>query len=158
MTEAPIVSQTDIDAPDELEARREKAPPTPGVEFKVLDNGELVVKGPQVMRGYVDGSLDAEAFTDDGWLHTGDMARFDEHGAVIITGRIKDIIVRKGENISAKEVEDVLLRAPEDRRRRGARHPRRRTRRDGRRVRRAEGSRPIRRRCATSPSTARRSA
>ena len=121
----------------------------------MLDNGELVVKGPQVMRGYVDSSLDADAFTDDGWLHTGDMARFDEHGAVIITGRIKDIIIRKGENVSAKEVEDVLYSAPEDRRRRGARHPRRRPRRDGRRVRRARPTRPIRRRCTTSSSTAR---
>ena len=70
------------------------------------------MKGPQVMRGYVDASLDSDAFTDDGWLHTGDMARFDEHDAVIITGRIKDIIVRKGENISAKEVEDVLYSHP----------------------------------------------
>jgi acyl-CoA synthetase (AMP-forming)/AMP-acid ligase II len=111
MTEAPIVSQTDIDAPDSSK-RAGEGTATPGVEFKVLENGELVVKGPQVMRGYVDASLDAGAFTDDGWLHTGDMARFDEHDAVIITGRIKDIIVRKGENISAKEVEDVLYSHP----------------------------------------------
>ncbi len=111
MTEAPIVSQTDIDAPDSSK-RAGEGTATPGVEFKVLDNGELVVKGPQVMRGYVDASLDAAAFTEDGWLHTGDMARFDEHDAVIITGRIKDIIVRKGENISAKEVEDVLYSHP----------------------------------------------
>jgi cyclohexanecarboxylate-CoA ligase len=111
MTEAPIVSQTDIDAPDSSK-RAGEGTATPGVEFKVLDNGELVVKGPQVMRGYVDASLDAGAFTDDGWLHTGDMARFDEHDTVIITGRIKDIIVRKGENISAKEVEDVLYSHP----------------------------------------------
>jgi acyl-CoA synthetase (AMP-forming)/AMP-acid ligase II len=107
MTEAPIVSQTDIDAPD-ASKRAGEGTPTRGVTMLVLDNGELVVKGPQVMRGYVDASLDAAAFTDDGWLHTGDMARFDEHGAVIITGRIKDIIIRKGENVSAKEVEDVL--------------------------------------------------
>jgi acyl-CoA synthetase (AMP-forming)/AMP-acid ligase II len=111
MTEAPIVSQTDIDAPD-ASKRAGEGTATPGVEFKVLDNGELVVKGPQVMRGYVDSSLDADAFTDDGWLHTGDMATFDEHGTVIITGRIKDIIVRKGENISAKEVEDVCYSHP----------------------------------------------
>src|SRR5207253_284738 len=64
------------------------------------------------VRGYVDGSLDKDAFTADGWLHTGDMARFDEHGAVEITGRIKDIIIRKGENVSAKEVEDVLYTHP----------------------------------------------
>ncbi|MGQ0824124.1 MAG: class I adenylate-forming enzyme family protein [Actinomycetota bacterium] len=111
MTEAPIVSQTDIGAPDESK-RSGEGTATEGVEFKILDNGELVVKGPQVMRGYVDASLDAEAFTPDGWLHTGDMARFDEHGAVLITGRIKDIIIRKGENVSAKEVEDVLYGHP----------------------------------------------
>ncbi len=111
MTEAPIVSQTDIDAPDSSK-RDGEGTPTPGVEFKVLDSGELVVKGPQVMQGYVDASLDADAFTADGWLRTGDMASFDEHGAVLITGRIKDIIVRKGENISAKEVEDVLYTHP----------------------------------------------
>jgi acyl-CoA synthetase (AMP-forming)/AMP-acid ligase II len=112
MTEAPIVSQTDIDAPDESK-RTGEGTATPGVEFKVLETGELVVKGPQVMRGYVDSSLDADAFTDDGWLHTGDMAKFDEHGAVLITGRIKDIIIRKGENVSAKEVEDVLYTHPQ---------------------------------------------
>jgi acyl-CoA synthetase (AMP-forming)/AMP-acid ligase II len=111
MTEAPIVSQTDIDATD-ASKRVGEGTATPGVEFRVLDNGELVVKGPQVMRGYVDGSLDADAFTDDGWLHTGDMARFEGDGTVVITGRIKDIIVRKGENISAKEVEDVCYSHP----------------------------------------------
>jgi acyl-CoA synthetase (AMP-forming)/AMP-acid ligase II len=111
MTEAPIVSQTDIDAPD-ASKRMGEGTPTRGVTMKVLDTGELVVKGPQVMKGYVDGSLDKDAFTGDGWLHTGDMARFDEHGAVLITGRIKDIIIRKGENVSAKEVEDVLYTHP----------------------------------------------
>jgi acyl-CoA synthetase (AMP-forming)/AMP-acid ligase II len=111
MTEAPIVSQTDIDAPDESK-RMGEGTATPGVEFQVATNGELLVKGPQVMQGYVDSTLDKDAFTADGWLHTGDMARFDEHGAVIITGRIKDIIIRKGENVSAKEVEDVLYGHP----------------------------------------------
>ena len=107
MTEAPIVSQTAVDAPDESK-RLGEGTPTPGVEFRVLDSGELVVKGPQVMRGYVDASLDGEAFTPDGWLRTGDTARFLDDGTVVITGRIKDIIIRKGENVSAKEVEDVL--------------------------------------------------
>ena len=111
MTEAPIVSQTDIDAPDPSKALAEGTP-TRGVTMKILDTGEIVVKGPQVMRGYVDSSLDADAFTDDGFLRTGDMGRFDEHGAILITGRIKDIIIRKGENVSAKEVEDVLYGHP----------------------------------------------
>ena len=111
MTEAPIVSQTDIDVADESK-RMAEGTPTRGVEMKLLDNGELVVKGPQVMQGYVDSALDKDAFTADGWLHTGDMARFDENGSVIISGRIKDIIIRKGENVSAKEVEDVLYGHP----------------------------------------------
>src|SRR4029077_4413609 len=57
-------------------------------------------------------SLDADAFTADGFLHTGDMGRFDEHGAILITGRTKAIIIRKGETVSAKEVEDVLYGHP----------------------------------------------
>jgi len=111
MTEAPIVAQTDIDAPEISKAMAEGTP-TRGVTMKILDSGEIVVKGPQVMRGYVDSSLDADAFTDDGFLRTGDMGRFDEHGAILITGRVKDIIIRKGENVSAKEVEDVLYGHP----------------------------------------------
>ena len=113
MTEAPIVSQTDIDAPDRRRRRCAEGTPTRGVDDEDRStDGEIVVKGPQVMRGYVDSSLDADAFTADGFLHTGDMGRFDEHGAILITGRIKDIIIRKGENVSAKEVEDVLYAHP----------------------------------------------
>jgi len=111
MTEAPIVAQTDVDAPDESKALAEGTP-TRGVTMKILDTGEIIVQGPQVMRGYVDSTLDADAFTADGFLRTRDMGRFDEHGAILITGRIKDIIIRKGENVSAKEVEDVLYGHP----------------------------------------------
>jgi cyclohexanecarboxylate-CoA ligase len=110
MTEAPIVSQTDIDAPDDAK-RDGEGTPNEGVEMRLADNGELLVKGPQVMRGYVDASLDAEVFID-GWLRTGDLARFGPHGEVVVTGRVKDVIIRKGENISAKEVEDVLFAHP----------------------------------------------
>jgi len=80
--------------------------------MKILDSGEIAVKGPQVMRGYVDSSLDKDAFTEDGFLLTGDLGRFDSNGAILITGRVKDIIIRKGENVSAKEVEDVLYGHP----------------------------------------------
>ena len=121
MTEAPIVSQTDIDDHEDVK-RFAEGRPNEGVTMKLVDRegnevgegeeGEVVVKGPQVMRGYVDSSLDADAFTPDGFLHTGDLGRFDQHGAILITGRIKDIIIRKGENVSAKEVEDVLYAHP----------------------------------------------
>jgi acyl-CoA synthetase (AMP-forming)/AMP-acid ligase II len=121
MTEAPIVSQTDIDAPDDSK-RHAEGTPTDGVDMRMIDRegndvpagdeGEIVVRGPQVMRGYVDASLDADVFTRDGFVRTGDLGRFDAHGAVVITGRIKDVIIRKGENVSAKEVEDVLFTHP----------------------------------------------
>jgi len=69
------------------------------------------------MRGYVDSSLDADAFTPDGFLHTGDLGRFDKHGAIIITGRIKDIIIRKGRERVGQGSRGRALRAPRDRRR-----------------------------------------
>ncbi len=61
------------------------------------------------MKGYLDPSLDADAFDEDGWFRTGDLGVIDADGNVRITGRLKDIIIRKGENISAKEVEDLLF-------------------------------------------------
>jgi cyclohexanecarboxylate-CoA ligase len=74
--------------------------------------GELLVKGPELFLGYFDSSLDADAFTGDGFFRTGDLASIDERGAITIRGRKKDIIIRGGENISAKEVEDVLYGHP----------------------------------------------
>jgi non-ribosomal peptide synthetase component E (peptide arylation enzyme) len=81
------------------------------LEGRVLgagEEGELQVRGPQVCMGYLDSSLDAEAFTDDGWFRTGDLGAIDDEGYVVLTGRLKDVIIRKGENISAKEIEDLL--------------------------------------------------
>ena len=156
MTEAPIVAQTDIDAPDSSKATAEGTP-TRGVTMKILDSGEIVVKGPQVMRGYVDSSLDADAFTDDGFLRTGDMGRFDEHGAILITGRVKDIIIRKGENMSAKEVEDVCTGTPRSPTSPCSASPTSTAARWSSRSS-CPRIRPIRRRCSTSASTARTSA
>jgi non-ribosomal peptide synthetase component E (peptide arylation enzyme) len=64
------------------------------------------------MRGYLDASLDADAFDADGFFRTGDLGVIDADGYVRITGRIKDVIIRKGENVSAKEVEDLLYEHP----------------------------------------------
>jgi acyl-CoA synthetase (AMP-forming)/AMP-acid ligase II len=74
--------------------------------------GEIVVRGPMLFRGYLDPAHDAEAFDARGWLRTGDLGTLDERGVLRVTGRLKDIIIRKGENISAKEVEDVLHQHP----------------------------------------------
>ena len=82
--------------------------PIHGVEVRVAADGELRFRGPQLFLGYVDAALDADAFDSDGFFRTGDLGEVDEHGYVHITGRIKDIIIRNAENISAVEVENVL--------------------------------------------------
>lgn len=74
--------------------------------------GELLLQGPELFLGYLDADLNVSSFTDDGWFRTGDLASIDGDGAVTIRGRIKDIIVRGGENISAKEIEDLLFEHP----------------------------------------------
>jgi acyl-CoA synthetase (AMP-forming)/AMP-acid ligase II len=63
-------------------------------------------------KGYLDESLNADAFDDEGFFRTGDLGFQDADGYVTITGRLKDVIIRKGENISAKEVEDLLFTNP----------------------------------------------
>jgi non-ribosomal peptide synthetase component E (peptide arylation enzyme) len=78
----------------------------PGVE------GELRAKGPQICRGHVDAALDDDAFDADGWFRTGDLGVIRPDGHVVITGRLKDVIIRKGETISAKEIEDLLFSHP----------------------------------------------
>ena len=65
-----------------------------------------------MFRGYVDSTLDAQAFDEDGFFRTGDLGYLDEDDYVVITRRLKDVIIRKGENISAREVEDLLYRHP----------------------------------------------
>ena len=118
MTEAPIVTMASVQDADEVLAGSEGRAVS-GVELITVkldgsragvgEEGEIRVKGPMVMRGYLDASLDADAFDTDGYLRTGDLARLDEAGNVAITGRVKDIIIRNMENISAKEVEDLLF-------------------------------------------------
>jgi cyclohexanecarboxylate-CoA ligase len=74
--------------------------------------GEIECTGPMLFKGYLDPAENDGAFTDDGWFRTGDLGMLDERGLLRVTGRVKDIIIRKGENISAKEVEDVLYLHP----------------------------------------------
>ena len=121
LTEAPILSLGSMDDPDEKLAETE-GKPMPGVDLRVVkhdgalaapgEEGELRVKAPQLMLGYLDESLNAEGFDENGYFRTGDLGMFDDEGYVIITGRLKDIIIRHGENISAKEIEDMLYEHP----------------------------------------------
>lgn len=91
-------------------------------EVRILDDedrdlpvgqaGEIATRGPRLFMGYVDPELDRACFLPGGWFKTGDIGRMDEDGFLTITDRKKDIIIRGGENISAKEVEDVLATIP----------------------------------------------
>jgi len=76
------------------------------------EQGEIVARGPTVMRGYLDDAEATAAALHDGWLHTGDLGRMDEDGFVYITGRLKEIIITGGENVSPEEIEAVLARHP----------------------------------------------
>jgi cyclohexanecarboxylate-CoA ligase len=117
LTEAPC---SHFDDSDEHLASTEGRP-LPGVELRTVtgngslatsgEEGELQVRAPQVTVGYVDNRLDTDAFTE-GWFRTGDLGVIDTGGYVRITGRLKDVIIRNGENISAKEVEDLLFTHP----------------------------------------------
>ncbi len=83
------------------------------VEIRIDDNRELLARGPEVCVGYLDATQTAEAFTADGWFRTGDLAEIDSSGAIEIVGRLKDVIIRGGENISSAEVEQVLEAHPD---------------------------------------------
>jgi cyclohexanecarboxylate-CoA ligase len=97
--------------------------PTPEVELRITDpatlaevaadtDGEVWVRGPEVFEGYLDPAATVEAFAADGWFRTGDLGRVDLDGWLTITGRMKDVIIRGGENISAAEVEAALEAHP----------------------------------------------
>ncbi len=116
LTESPINTMVHVADPDEKKATTDGRP-CPGTSLRVVMDGqecppgvegELRVKGPQLFLGYLDSALDEEAFDEQGWFRTGDLGVVDHDGFVSITGRLKDIIIRKGENISAKEIEDLL--------------------------------------------------
>lgn len=121
MTEAPISAMAAVTDPDEVLATTEGRP-CPGVTVKVTgpdgrelppgEPGELRVRGPNVMRGYADEALNRSAFDEAGYLITGDLGFLDTAGYLTITGRLKDVIIRKGETVSARAVELELLTHP----------------------------------------------
>jgi len=96
--------------------------PPEGMEIRVVDadgkqlpygvDGEVRLRGEAVCQGYLDPVQSAAAFDDDGFLITGDLGHLKATGHLVLTGRAKDIIIRKGENISAKEIEDLLHQHP----------------------------------------------
>ncbi|MFF7730525.1 class I adenylate-forming enzyme family protein [Streptomyces sp. NPDC008001] len=121
MTEAPMITMGDpADTAERLAATEGR--PAPGMEVRVTGpdgaplppgaEGAIRLRGEAVCQGYLDPALTAEAFDADGFLITGDLGRLTADGHLVITGRAKDVIIRKGENVSAQEVEQLLRSHP----------------------------------------------
>jgi len=117
LTEFPIATCGAVTDTDEQLATSEGTA-GPGVEVRVVgldgldkgpgEEGELRLRGPQLFRGYANPALNDGALDEQGYFHTGDLGVVTETGHVMITGRVKDIIIRNAENISASEIEDAL--------------------------------------------------
>ena len=84
----------------------------PGAELRIAEASELLVRGPELFAGYLDPVATAAAVDGDGWFHTGDRATIDADGWLTITGRLKELIIRGGENISPADVEAQLVAHP----------------------------------------------
>ena len=122
MTECPMICQGSPSDTDDQLAHTEGAPirgrqadtvKADGTVAAPGEEGEVRVSGPMLFKGYTDPSLETDAFDDEGRFRTGDLGVMRDDGHVSLTGRVKDIIIRKGENISAQEVEDVLYALPQ---------------------------------------------
>ncbi|MER5444635.1 AMP-binding protein [Streptomyces sp. NPDC002764] len=110
MTEVPMITMGDPEDSVENLATTEGRPPE-GMEIRIVD-GEVRLRGEAVCQGYLDPVQTAQAFDGEGFLRTGDLGFVKESGHLVLTGRLKDVIIRKGENISAKEIEDLLAAHP----------------------------------------------
>ena len=89
-------------------------PPLKNTEVKIADDGEILVRGPLVMKGYWRNKAETDRVIKDGWLHTGDIGHIDERGRIAITDRKKDLIVNdKGDNIAPQKIEGMLTLQPE---------------------------------------------
>jgi fatty-acyl-CoA synthase len=120
---SPVITQTRTDDPIELRVET-VGRALPNVEVKIVEpgtnkevprgvQGELCTRGYHVMKGYYNNpDATREAIDEDGWLHTGDLAVMDENGYCRITGRLKDMIIRGGENIYPREIEEFLYKHP----------------------------------------------
>jgi cyclohexanecarboxylate-CoA ligase len=120
MTEVPMICvASPLDSDEQLANSDGK--PIPGNEVRIVDDmavlpvgaeGEIQVRGAAVCHGYTDSSLDADAFTADGWFRTGDRGQLRPDGHLEVTGRTKDLIIRKGEKIAPLELETLLIQHP----------------------------------------------
>ncbi|MBT1189671.1 cyclohexanecarboxylate-CoA ligase, partial [Streptomyces sp. CJ_13] len=121
MTEVPMITMGDPrDTPENLATTEGRAPAGMSIRVTAPDgtplpagtDGEVRLRGEAVCRGYLDPGQNTGAFDPDGYLITGDLGHLTGTGHLVLTGRSKDVIIRKGENISAKEIEDLLHQLP----------------------------------------------
>jgi cyclohexanecarboxylate-CoA ligase len=108
-TEVPVTTvgaPTDPDHAADTEGRAGFA------EIALHTDGEIRARGPQMLLGYLHAADDVEAFDERGYFRTGDLARWVDDDYLVVTGRIKDLIIRNGENIAPKEIEDILIGHP----------------------------------------------
>jgi cyclohexanecarboxylate-CoA ligase len=121
MTECPMITQGSTDDTDEQLANTDGAPVV-GCEVQIVGDdgkpvpagvtGEVRVRGPMLAKGYTDPVQSAAAFGADGFFTTGDRGYLRDDGHIVLTGRSKEMIIRKGENISPREIEDLLQTHP----------------------------------------------
>lgn len=118
-TAAPILSNP-IDpaarkcgSPGKAVGNEVKITGTDGNEAPRMSQGEIMIRGDNVMKGYYKApELTSRSLDPDGWLHTGDLGYMDEDGFVFVTGRLKELIIKGGENIAPKEIDEVLYKHP----------------------------------------------
>jgi cyclohexanecarboxylate-CoA ligase len=120
-TEFPTITTTDAADAETMGIESEGRVIAPG-ELRIVDDaghplpagaeGEVQARGPECCVGYADAALNADAFTADGWFRTGDLGAVDAAGYLRITGRLKEIVIRKGEKFSLAEIEAAIARHP----------------------------------------------
>ncbi|HYD06551.1 MAG TPA: AMP-binding protein, partial [Reyranella sp.] len=111
-TEVPVTTVGVTDPRDAAHAAETDG--RPGIaEVRISDDGEIRARGPQMLVGYIDPADEISAFDADGFYRSGDQGRWRDGDHLVVTGRIKDLIIRNGENIAPKEIEDLLLAHPQ---------------------------------------------
>jgi acyl-CoA synthetase (AMP-forming)/AMP-acid ligase II len=111
MTEAPMICVSEATDTEEQQSNT-CGRPIPGTDVRTSAAGEIEVRGANLTPGYMDAGQWSRAVTPDGWFRTGDLGHLRADGRIVITGRSKDVIIRKGENVSPDEIENELLAHP----------------------------------------------